>query len=74
MRRKSQLEVKFTYRGVEYPSHEEFLKEVRKMCRGCEDGKPCPYYYGEIDECMLGEDENLCDEGIRKCKESDFGR
>ena len=26
-------------------------KEKYEICKGC------PYYYGEIDECMLGEDD-----------------
>jgi hypothetical protein len=29
--------------------------------------KDCPYYYGEIDWCMVGE-ENVPDNLVRKCK------
>lgn len=36
-------------------------KEEYEIC------KDCPYYYGEINECMVGEDDVSCDLE-QKCK------
>ena len=32
--------------------------------------KDCPYYYGEFDWCMVGE-ENVPDNLVRKCKKGE---
>lgn len=40
------------------------------MNQNYETCKTCPYYYGEIDQCMVGE-EDVPDNLERKCKKED---
>lgn len=42
-------------------------EEMKKKMFIDEKCKDCPYYYGEFDWCMVGE-ENVPDNLVRKCK------
>lgn len=52
------------FNSKEYTKVIEYHNAIHTYCY-CENN--CKYYYGEIMDCMYGEDENLLDKSICKC-------
>lgn len=57
---------KFIFQGKEYNNFDEYIKAVRKLCVGC------PFFYSEINECMVGESNITYGLEQMKCKREDF--